>query len=56
MKNDVVRLPTEDEINIFHSLDERVAVKHFLGKDLRSPQGITSSHRTLPHGMTLTER
>ncbi len=30
----VTRLPTEEEINVFDSLDERVAVKHFLGKDL----------------------
>jgi hypothetical protein len=29
----VERLPTEKEINVFDSLDERVAVKHFLGKD-----------------------
>ena len=30
----VTPLPTEEEINVFDSLDERSAVKHFLGKDL----------------------
>jgi hypothetical protein len=30
----VARVPTEEEINVFDSLDERVAVKHFLGKNL----------------------
>lgn len=28
------RLPVANEINVFDSLDERWAVKHFLGKDL----------------------
>jgi hypothetical protein len=28
------RLPTEKDINVFNSFDERDAVKHFLGKDL----------------------
>ena len=27
-----MRIPTEEDINVFNSLDERVAVEHFLGK------------------------
>lgn len=32
------RLPTAEEINVFNSLDERCAVKNFLGKDLEQAQ------------------
>ena len=35
-----MRLPSVDEINVFDSLDERDAVKHFLGKDLSQAQAI----------------
>jgi len=34
------RLPTAEEINVFDSLDERSAVKHFLGKDLEQAQAL----------------
>jgi hypothetical protein len=34
------RLPTEQEINVFDSLDERSAVKNFLGKDLDQAQSL----------------
>ncbi|WP_435007341.1 hypothetical protein P12x_004665 [Tundrisphaera lichenicola] len=30
-----MRLPSAEEINVFDSLDERAAVRRFLGKDLR---------------------
>ena len=34
------RLPTAEEINVFDSLDERCAVKNFLGKDLDQAQAL----------------
>ena len=34
------RLPTSDEINVFDSLDERCAVKNFLGKDLEQARSL----------------
>jgi hypothetical protein len=34
------RLPTAEEINVFDSLDERSAVKNFLGKDLEQAQSL----------------
>src|ERR671921_640189 len=34
------RLPTGDEINVFDSLDERTAVQHFLGKDLKQAEAL----------------
>jgi hypothetical protein len=33
-------LPTAEEISVFDSLDERWAVKHFLGKDLEQAQAL----------------
>src|SRR5580704_9995421 len=33
-------LPTEEEISVFDSLDERWAVIHFLGKDLEQAQAL----------------
>jgi hypothetical protein len=35
-----MRLPSADEINVFDSLDERHAVKVFLGKDLQQAEAI----------------
>lgn len=35
-----MRLPTEGEINVFDSLDERFAVKNFLGKDLEEARSL----------------
>ncbi|WP_406699747.1 hypothetical protein V5E97_12895 [Singulisphaera sp. Ch08] len=34
------RLPTAEEINVFDSLDERCAVKNFLGKDLEQARSL----------------
>lgn len=34
------RLPSSDEINVFDSLDERCAVKNFLGKDLEQARSL----------------
>jgi len=34
------RLPTETEINVFDSLDERCAVEHFLGKTREQAQAL----------------
>jgi len=34
------RLPTAEEINVFDSLDERCAVKNFLGKDQEQAQSL----------------
>ena len=34
------RLPTSEEINVFDSLDERCAVKNFLGKDLEQARSL----------------
>ncbi len=34
------RPPTADEINVFDSLDERCAVKNFLGKDLEQARSL----------------
>jgi len=36
----VTRLPTAEEINVFDSLDERCAVKNFLGKDLEQARSL----------------
>jgi hypothetical protein len=36
----IPRLPTEEEINVFDSLDERDAVKHFFGKDLEQAESL----------------
>ena len=33
-------LPTAEEINVFDSLDEQDAVKHFLGKDLEQAEAL----------------
>jgi hypothetical protein len=33
-------LPQENEINVFDSLDERCAVKNFLGKDLKQAEAL----------------
>jgi hypothetical protein len=35
-----MNLPTEDEINIYDSLDEIKACKHFLGKDLQQAEAL----------------
>ena len=32
--------PSADEINVFDSLDERVAVQHFLGKELAQARSL----------------
>lgn len=34
------RIPTEAEINVYDSLDERAAVKRFLGKDLEQARAL----------------
>jgi hypothetical protein len=34
LRDHLMRLPSADEINVYNSLDERTAVKNFLGKDL----------------------
>lgn len=34
------RLPTAEEINVFDSLDERCAVKNFLGKDMEQARSL----------------
>lgn len=35
-----IRPPTEQEINVFDSLDERCAVRSFLGKDADQAQAL----------------
>ena len=36
----ITRLPTEEEINVFNTLDEQGAVRKFLGKDLEQARSL----------------
>jgi hypothetical protein len=40
MRKDGIMLPTEEDINVYNSLDEQQAVKHFLNKTLEQAEAM----------------